>query len=172
MQAVSAHWRDVALKIYVHLDLTERAYQKLVHLLSKSWAGGKRKKVRLPNGTKMALLPSKAFVLDKMAELLEGFGMESSDFKTNLDPAAVIQQRLQTSVYAVYLDIEEGRQVRVQILADATGIWKKNKVNATAIVLKVTAPPPPPPPPAPHTHTHTHTCPPMDCGITRCAWCK
>ena len=45
MQAVRHHWNEVALKIYVHLGLTERAYQKLVHLLSKTWQNGQREQV-------------------------------------------------------------------------------------------------------------------------------
>ena len=52
--------------------------------------------LRMPYGTPMTLLPGRDFILGEMMKLAQDFGLDSKDFATNLDPQAVIIDRLQT----------------------------------------------------------------------------
>ena len=137
MGAIRQHWEDVALKIYLHLDLTERSYQKLTHLLSKQWneEEEKRESVQSQYGTSMPNLPSRDWLLRKLKAIAGDLGMECADLRTNLDPAAVIRERASQLFKHGFL--QPGQEITVQVLADATGLWKKGQVNATALVLKI-----------------------------------
>ena len=62
--------------------------------------------------------------------------MECADLRTNLDPAAVIRERASQLYKHGFL--QPGQEMTVQVLADATGLWKKGReVNVTALVPKI-----------------------------------
>ena len=129
MSAIRQHWEDVALKIYLHLDLTQRSYQKLIHLLSKQWneEQEQREVLQIENGTQMPLLPGRDWLLKKLKSIAGELGLEHTDLRTNLDPAAVIIDRLK-ELYK-YGFMQPGQDVTVQVLADASGLWKKGQVS-------------------------------------------
>ena len=130
----------MAMPLYSKLNMRERQYQDLVNFFLYEYdEDGNRHEIQLPGGTKMPRWPSIHVVRQQQKEFLESLGLEvSEDNKVSrLDPAKVLQEHLRHLHKSGLLDLRDGKVVKVQLLGDATGIFKSLQVNGTVLVLKV-----------------------------------
>ena len=141
--AMKEHMDRLAVPLFTELALTYRKYQKLINVWSYHNDGTGWSKILLPEGTPVPAWMSKRQLTTEQKQFLQDLGMEvdiDTTTKKNscwLDPLPVLHRQLKHLHKIGLLDLTDGVTVRVQVLGDATGIWRSLKVNGTTIVLKV-----------------------------------
>ena len=141
--AIKEHMDVIAVPLFAELGLTYRNYQKLINVWCWRNPGTGWERIRLPEGTAMPTWLSKNELAKEQKQVMASLGMEmviDPATKKNtcwLDPVPVLQRQLLHLHHRGMLPLSEGMTVKVQLLGDATGIWKSLKVNGTAIALKV-----------------------------------
>ena len=80
---------------------------------------------------------SKNHVLQVQDKMMQKYGLHVGLGTAWLQPEEVLKDRIRHLVKRGWLQTANGSTVWIQILGDATGIWKSRKVNGTAVVLKV-----------------------------------
>jgi hypothetical protein len=132
-------WERSGLQVYTDMRLSQDAYQRLRNLTTHMWDANMEEMVRLvlPGGAHMCKWPAVATMLDMQAEELSDVGLQSSAdmVSTTLDQSLGLQQRTRRLLKEGL--IQHGEALRVQVIADASGIFNTTKTNGTVVVLKV-----------------------------------
>ena len=136
---IQCHFDEIVGPLYSLLNLTEREYQKLINALSwkYDYNRGKHFRIRFKWGTKMPRLMSYIRLREAKRDFMETLGLVREENRAYVDAKAVLIRRIEQLAKEGILDVHHGMKLRVQILGDATGIWKSLKVNGTTVVLKV-----------------------------------
>jgi hypothetical protein len=139
MHAIRELWERNGLRVYTDLRLSQDAYQRLINLTTHRWDADMEEMVRLvlSRGAHMCKWPAVATMLDRQAEELSDVGLQSSAdmVLTTLDLSLVLQQRARRLLKEGV--IQHGEALRVQVIADASGIFNATGTNGTVVVLKV-----------------------------------
>ena len=136
---IQAHLDSIAGPLYSLLNLTEREYQKLINALSWEfdYEHGKHRRIRFKWGSKMPRFMSYIKLREAKKQFMQTLGMVREENRAYVDAETVLVRRIKTLVKQGILVLQPGMKLRVQLLGDATGIWKSLKVNGTTIVLKI-----------------------------------
>ena len=134
---IQEHMDNVVVALYTSTDLTDRGYQALINYTSNEWIGERLVRLKLPWGTSMAKWMSKNQLKAKLKEASEKLGIEVKPGSAWLDPEAVLIKRIEELAEKGLLHLIHGMTIRVQLLGDASTVWKSMKVNGTTMVLKV-----------------------------------
>ena len=136
---IQDHLDLIAGPLYSLLNLTEREYQKLINALSweYDYEQGKHRRIRFKWGSKMPRFMSYIKLREAKRQFMETLGMVREENRAYVDAETVLVRRIRTLVKQGILVLHSGMKLRVQLLGDATGIWKSLKVNGTTVVLKI-----------------------------------
>jgi len=132
---------SVAVLLLSHLGVSHDGYQKLVN--ATSWSSGDDDDQRVIRvmcrlGTPMCRWPPLRKVLEEIEATSVKLGLVNmGKGAARMDCKNVLIDQLQALARAGLITIVEGDTIWVQILGDATGIWRSLKMNGTTIVLKV-----------------------------------
>ena len=136
---IQEHLDKVVLALYTQCALTQHGYQCLINYTSNFYNdGGVMQRLKLPFGTPFAKWMPKNSLLELQKEVAEKLGIEVKHGSAWLDPKAVLIKRVEELVKKGLLKLDGGVvNLKVQILGDATTIWRSMGVNGTTIVMKV-----------------------------------
>jgi hypothetical protein len=131
---------SVAVLLLAHLGVSQGGYQTLVN--ATSWSSGDDSdvvtRILCPLGTPMCRWPPLRKVLEEVdATALELGLVNLGKGAAHMDCKKVLIDQLRALAKAGLINLVEGATIWVQILGDATGIWRSLKMNGTTIVLKV-----------------------------------
>jgi hypothetical protein len=139
IQAVQSHLFSVAMCISAHLGLTKRKWQALVNYTgNKVDEDGNWEDLRAPHGTPIApLFPGVGYINTEKKKFVQGQGMEVGDGKVYMSPLKVVAARLAWLWETSRIELNDGVIISVQVLGDATQIWKALEQNGTLVCVKV-----------------------------------
>eukprot|EP00873_Tetraselmis_striata_P029503 jgi/Tetstr1/449767/TSEL_036832.t1 len=125
--------------VYTDLKLSQDAFQRLINLSSSKWDADMEKLVQmvLPYGNLMIKWPSVEDMLKGQGEELAAVGLSTTEdmISSILDLKLVLQHRARLLLKEGL--IKPGESLRIQIVADATGIFNATRTNGTIVVLKI-----------------------------------
>jgi hypothetical protein len=136
---ISSHYDEVSAEVLIHSDMSTRGYQKVVNLLCCVQEDQRLVRARLPYGTGFPKLGSLRLIGGRVGGLMAGLGVEKGISKAAMSDAKVLlTSRIRWLVQNGRDFIIPGtdNQVQIELLGDACGIYKKNKVQGTSLVLK------------------------------------
>ena len=136
---IQDHLNAIVSPLYALLNLTERDYQKLVNALSWEYdvEHEKHRRIKFKFGTRMPRLMAHLGLRELKKKFMDEIGLVRERNKAHVEAVPLLKRRIQDLVKEKILQIEDGMKLKVQVLGDATGIWKSMKVNGTTIVLKI-----------------------------------
>ena len=138
--AIKKHMDEIAVPLYSLLNLTERRYQDLINYWSNVFSeAGEKTPFFLPLGTKIPKWMSKNKLLKAQRDFLQGLGLTMCAEKKTayVSPKKILIRRLKYLHKRGYINLNDGQAQQVQVLGDATGIFKSMMVNGTVFVIKV-----------------------------------
>jgi hypothetical protein len=139
LHAIRDLWVQNGLQVYSDLRLSQDAYQRLINMTTHKWDEDMEEMVGLvlPGGAQMCKWPAVPTVLETQEQELNVVGLQSSTYllSTTLDLSLVLQQRARRLLKEGL--IKHGEELRVQMIADASGIFNSTKTNGTVVVRKV-----------------------------------
>ena len=135
--AIQEHIDKVVIAVHTECALTDHGYQSLINYTSNIWVDNQMIRLELPFGTSMPKWMSKNKLKEQLSEATAKLGIEIKPGSAWLDPKAVVIQRLMELIARGLVKLEPGMTIKVQLLGDATTVWKSMKVNGTTLVLKV-----------------------------------
>jgi hypothetical protein len=136
---IKQHMDDIAAPLYAMLNLTEEQYQKLVNAMSWEYCHDAEKMVRIrfcEGRTKMPRFMSIHGIRASTKNFMEANGLIHGDNTAYVDPETVLIQRLEKLVEEGIVHLTPNMIFNIQVLGDATGIWRSMKVNGTTVILK------------------------------------
>ena len=137
---IADHFDEMSLDLFVQGNMSWRDYQTTVNLLcSKRGAEGLIRAV-LPEGTKFPKLKSTGVLRKRLEALKKDLGVDTSVLHAAMGDAKIILENRIRSLIAKGYDFtlpgSTDNVVLIQLLGDSCGIFKKNKVQGTSMVLK------------------------------------
>jgi len=140
VDAMEVQLTPVAILLLAHLGVSHAGYQTLIN--ATSWATGdgdtRASRVRCPLGTPLCRWPPLHRILREIESTASKLGLTNmGKGAARMDIKKVLIDQLLFLFKSGLLNLEEGVTIWVQILGDATGIWRSLKMNGTTIVLKV-----------------------------------
>jgi hypothetical protein len=142
MARIRKHWEEKGLGLFSRCGMTHRAWQININMTSHRWNTRLQdfERVLLPGGTPMCVHPSLHHILKEREKIAEELGISSktNEISTSFDVITSLVCRLE------YLDnkglltgcVDDPGCLLVQLLADASQIFRAKNTNATAMVLK------------------------------------
>jgi hypothetical protein len=142
VDAVQAQLTSVAVLLLAHLRVSHAGYQTLVNATSWATSDGDIRAVRVlcPLGTPMCRWPPLYKVLAKVEATTSSLGLKNlGKGAAHMDCKLVLIDQILFLSRKGLISLVDGLTIWVQILGDATGVWRSLKMNGTTIVLKVNA---------------------------------
>ena len=139
VECIAKHYDEIAADLFIHAGLSTREYQKVANLISSVQKDLRLVIARLTYGTGFPKLASLAVISKRLHDLMASLGLDKGIPKAAMsDAKALLTSRIRWLVANGRDFIIPGtdNQVQVQLLGDACGIFKKNKVQGTSLVLK------------------------------------
>jgi len=140
VDAVQGQLTAVAVLLLAHLRVSHGGYQTLVNATSWATSEGDIRAVRVlcPLGTPMCRWPPLYKVLAKIEATTSSLGLQNlGKGAAHMDCKLVLIDQLLYLSRKGLISLADGLTIWVQILGDATGVWRSLKMNGTTIVLKV-----------------------------------
>ena len=137
VRVVQEHMDKVVIALHAECSLTDHAYQCLINYTSNVYEDNQMSRLLLPFDTPMAKWMPKNKLKEALKEATIKLGIEVKPGSAWLDPIKVVTQRVIELIRKGLITIQPGMILKVQLLGDATTLWKSMKVNGTTIVLKV-----------------------------------
>lgn len=133
------HMDRVALGVFTGCNLTQKGWQELIDLSSfEAVEDGSLVRLKLPAGTYAARWMSRDKVVELAKQNMHKLGLDLKQPNAAwVDPELVIVKRVRELEAKGLLQVADGMTLKVQLLGDATTVWKSLRVNGTTIVLKV-----------------------------------
>ena len=139
---VQAQLTSVAVLLLAHLRVSQDGYQTLVNATSWATGDGDNRATRIlcPLGTPICRWPPLYKVLEKIQITTSSLGLKNmGKGAAHLDCEQVLMHQLLHLAKKGIIRLSDGLTIWVQILGDATGVWRSLKMNGTTICLKVIA---------------------------------
>ena len=130
----------VSSSIFTGCNLTHRGYQKLINLTSNVYEDGEKFAIKLPQGSDPPKFLPKNKMLEHLKNVMAKLGLETAGENGGaawLDPSKVVVERVRQLGQQGLLQLQDGNTLKVQVLGDATTVWKSLKVNGTTVCMKV-----------------------------------
>ena len=140
VDAVQGQLTFVAVLLLARLRVSHGGYQTLVNATSWATSEGDIRAVRVlcPLGTPMCRWPPLYKVLAKIEATTSSLGLQNlGKGAAHMDCKLVLINQLLYLSRKGLISLADGLTIWVQILGDATGVWRSLKMNGTTIVLKV-----------------------------------
>ena len=140
METMQKQLNSVAVLLIAHLGVSHAGYQTLINATSWTTGDGESlaSRVRCPLGTSLCRWPSLNRTLTDIKLTSSKLGLTNlGKGAAFMDCRLILIDQLQALFKSGLIDLEEGITIWVQILGDATGIWRSLKMNGTTLVLKV-----------------------------------
>ena len=138
---VQGQLTSVAVLLLAHLGVSHAGYQTLINATSWIVDEDNNKgvsRVHCPLGTPMCRWPPLYKVMEGIKATTSALGLKNmGNGAAYMECKAVLVDQLRALRKAGLINLVEGDTIWVQILGDATGIWRSLKMNGTTIVLKV-----------------------------------
>ena len=136
---ITEHIDEISVDLFLHTKVSTRGYQTILNLLSSKQGAEGLVRAVLPYGTKFPKLSSTGVLRRRLAQVREELGVDTRVHQAAMSDAKKI---LTTRIRWLVANKKDftipgtDNQVLIQLLGDACGIFKKNKVQGTSIVLK------------------------------------
>ena len=133
------HLDQIVAPLYALLNLTERDYQKLINAMSWEYdlEEDRHRRIKFGFGTRMPRLMAYQGLRALKKQFMASIGLVRERNKAHVEAIPLLVKRIQALVAEGVLTVEDGMKLKVQVLGDATSIWKSLKVNGTTVVLKI-----------------------------------
>jgi hypothetical protein len=138
-ECTKEHLHVISVDLFMHTKVSTRGYQTILNLLSSNQGAEGLVRAVLPCGTKFPKLTSIGVVRPRLAQLREKLGVDTRMHQAAMsDAKEILTARIRWLVANKkgFTNLWTDNMVMIQLLSDACGIFKTNKVQGTSIVLK------------------------------------
>jgi hypothetical protein len=140
-ECIKEHFHGISADLFLHTKVSTRGYQTILNLLSsKQGAEGLVRAVMPRHGsTKFPKLKSIGVLRRRLAQLREKLGVDTRVHQAAISVAKeILTTRIRWLVANKkdFTNLWTDNIVMIQLLGDACGIFKTNKVQRTSVLLK------------------------------------